>query len=225
MSASPHGSGAVGRLVGRPRADGLAANSSGATSATASANCQRCPARSSRVQSRSPYSRSTGASSTTAPWSRARANGVIDTGHPDADNVRNPLRFRCAPVPADIGDDHSTVVADGQLGPVAVSNSVRSTNRRRRSGSSQQPARRGKRVSARPWTEVPNGCLSQKLPSRARPASDRQLTRPQAHEPSRQRTGASSARHRVSTATESRWPRRSAPGSGAMTADRRATGS
>jgi len=48
--------------------------SSGATSRTVSANCQRWPARSSTVQSRSPYSRSVGGSSTRAPCARARSN-------------------------------------------------------------------------------------------------------------------------------------------------------
>jgi hypothetical protein len=66
-SRQPAGAPGQGATVVQPK-------SSGATSRTVSANCQRWPARSSTVQSRSPYSRSTGGSSTRAPCARARSN-------------------------------------------------------------------------------------------------------------------------------------------------------
>ena len=47
---------------------------------------------------------------------------VVDVGYPHPNNVRDPARFRCAPVTADVGDDHGTVVPDGHLGPMTLAN-------------------------------------------------------------------------------------------------------
>jgi hypothetical protein len=42
----------------------------------------------------------------------------VHVGDPDPDDVGDPAWLRRAPLAADVGDDHGTLIADGQLGPM-----------------------------------------------------------------------------------------------------------
>jgi hypothetical protein len=44
----------------------------------------------------------------------------VYVGDPDPDDVGDPAWLRRAPLGADVGDDHGTVVTDGQLGPMTL---------------------------------------------------------------------------------------------------------
>ena len=82
--------------------------------------------------------------------------GVVDVGHPDPDDVCSPGRFRCAPVRADVRDDYGAVLPDGQLGPMTLAKSASARrSRRRRSGSSRQRERLGRRAPVPPWAAGP----------------------------------------------------------------------
>src|SRR5262249_18689270 len=94
--------------------------SSGATSRTVSVNCQRWPARSSTVHSRSPYSRSVGGSSTRAPWARARSyQAPAFSTPPFPPWAPTPSCGRCCP-PRASATIIAPVLADAHLRPVAL---------------------------------------------------------------------------------------------------------
>ena len=116
--------------VSRPRAHGLAAELLRSDVRDGLGQLPAVAGRSSSVPSRSPYSRSTGASSTTAPWSR-RGEHVVDVDHPDpnergsrqpltASAGRGPMRHRarspgsCTSAP---GSTLTPVVNAGRRGP------------------------------------------------------------------------------------------------------------
>jgi hypothetical protein len=45
---------------------------------------------------------------------------VGDVGYPHPNNLCSPAGLRCAPVIADVGDDHGAVVPDGHLGSMTL---------------------------------------------------------------------------------------------------------
>lgn len=71
------------------------------------------------MQSRSPYSRSTGGSTTSAPKSRA-PEGRIDVLDAHAHEMAGRPRSRRAPLFSVVGDHDGAVAADAHLGPVGL---------------------------------------------------------------------------------------------------------